>query len=201
MATYPYTGSELNSKIQTGLSTQIVIKVGEATVGAIQTLGITHTRPIQRIGEVGTDGIIEAVPNQPTIYDITIKRIVFDKKNLPAAFNKGFVNIKSQLVPFDIEILDRSSDDSTDGTKSITTTLENCWFSKLAVSYEAGNYIISEDASVICEDIYSQLNGGNVVQTPFQDNTRERETDKGSGYRGTLDVGNIFEASFLVEEV
>ncbi len=109
MAIYPTSGSTLTSSISTGLSTQIIVKVGTETVGAIQTLSINQDRNIERVKEVGLDGVLELVPSKATTYDITVNRIVFDRLRLPEAFARGFINIKSQLVPFDIEIIDRTN--------------------------------------------------------------------------------------------
>lgn len=207
MATYPVSGSTLTSKISTGLSTQIIIKVSNDTVGAIQSLNITQTRNIERIKEVGLDGILEAVPNQPTLYDVSVTRIVFDRLTLPEAFLRGFVNIKSQVVPFDILIIDRTNGDD-DG--AVVHTLKNCWFRTYNPKFGADNYIRSEDASLVCEDMYTTLgtSSANAAQggargLKFDVNQRERETDRGSGgtnggggFRGTLDVSSLINQVF-----
>ena len=59
MANYPSSGSTLRSNISTGLSTQILVKVGTETVGAIQKLSIAHSRNLNRVKELGLDGILE----------------------------------------------------------------------------------------------------------------------------------------------
>lgn len=209
MATYPTSGSTLRSNISTGLSTQILVKVNTETVGAIQRLTVGHTRNIERVKELGLDGILEAVPNQPTTYEVTVNRIVFDRLRLPEAFSRGFINIKSQLLPFDILIIDRTNGEN-DGV--ITHTLKNCWFSRLNTNYDTGSYIIAEDANIVCEDIISNLGGTDAnaatggtrgINYQVDDLGRERATDRGSGganggggFRGTLDVANIINAAF-----
>lgn len=207
MSTYPVSGSTLTSKISTGLSTQIVVKVGTDTVGAIQNLSITQTRNIERIREVGLDGILEAVPNQATQYEATIERIVFDRLRLPEAFMRGFINIKSQLIPFDILIIDRTNGD---GDGAVVHTLKNCWFNRYNPSYRADNFILSESASIVFEDIYTTLgsSSANAAQggsrgVNFDVNERERATDRGSGgtgggggFRGTMDVADIINQVF-----
>lgn len=199
MATYPTTGSTLTSKISTGLSTQIVVKVGTDTVGAIQSLAITQNRPIERVKEVGLDGTLEAVPNQPTTYDVRVTRIVFDRLRLPEAFMRGFINIKSQTVPFDIQIIDNTNG-SDDG--AVVHTLKNCWFNSYNPKFEAGNYILSEDAGIICEDISTTLgtSGESAVQggargVNYEVNARERSTDSGN-YRGSMDVADLINQVF-----
>lgn len=206
---YPLTGSTLNSQISTGLSTQILVKVEGTSVGAIQRLQISHTRNLQENVELGNDGILEIVPRSATTYQATINRIVFDRLSLPEAFKRGFMNIKSQLLGFDIEIIDRSNGD-TNGL--IVHTLENCWFSSLSVSYQADNFIISQDATVKFEDIRSNLGtsqasaviGGARGIVPQTDTFgRETATDSGAGgsiigagFRGTMDTSNLTNAVF-----
>ena len=209
MATYPSSGSTLKSNISTGLSTQIIVKVGTETVGAIQKLSINHNRNIERVKEVGLDGILELVPNQPTQYDITVNRIVFDRLRLPEAFSRGFINIKSQLLGFDILIIDRSNGD---GEGIVMHKLVGCWFSKYNTNYDSGNYIITEDATILCEDIVSNLGGsdanaatGGTRGINYEVDTygRERATDRGAGglgggggFRGTMDVAGLVNAAF-----
>lgn len=209
MSTYPTSGSTLRSNISTGLSTQIIIKVGTETVGAIKSLGITHARNIERVREVGLDGILELVPNTATTYDITVNRIVFDRLRLPEAFARGFINIKSQLLPFEILIIDRTNGE---GEGVVTHRLVNCWFNNYVTTYESDNYIITETAQIRCEDIVSNLGGsdanaaiGGARGINYEVDTygRERATDRGAGgigggggFRGTMDVAGLINAVF-----
>jgi hypothetical protein len=208
-SSYPVTGSTLDSQISTGLSTQIVVKVGNETVGAIQQLSIRQNRNLGQVVEVGTDGIIELVHNNATKYTITVNRIVFDRLRLPEAFARGFINIKSQVLPFDILIIDKTAGDiGTEG--SVVHRLVNCKFSDLSVAYQAGDYIVKEDATLQCEDISSTLGNtdsnaatGGARGLNYQENTRERETDRGAGgdtlgngFRGTMDVPNLINQVF-----
>ncbi len=206
---YPNSGSTLRSNISTGLATQIVVKVGTETVGAIQRMTINHTRNIERVKEVGLDGILELVPNQPTQYDINVDRIVFDRLSLPEAFARGFINIKAQLVPFEILIIDRTNGENEG---SVAHRLVNCWFNKYTTNYEVGNYIITQNAGIFCEDIVSNLGGsdasaanGGARGINYEVDTfgRERATDSGAGgtgggggFRGTMDVANLINAAF-----
>lgn len=204
---YPTSGSNLSGRISTGLSTQIIVKVNNETVGAIQQLSINHNRNLYRVPELGLDGFLEVVPNNPTTYDISVNRIVFDRLRLPEAFSRGFVNIKSQLIPFDILIIDRSNGD---GEGAVVTTLSRNWFKSYSVKYGADNYIITEDAGLVCEDIYTTLGSSNQSAATggdrglnFDRNAREQDTDRGgggvnggSGFRGTLDVENLMNQVF-----
>jgi len=105
-------GNAWHSKdIQAALSTQIVVQAADATgalhtVGAIQTLTPTETRPLIRISEVGTDGVLEIVPNAAFTIELAVTRLVFDYRRLPASFGKSFRHIHAQRLPFDIVMLD-----------------------------------------------------------------------------------------------
>lgn len=210
MATYPLSGSTLNSSISTGLSTQILIKVDNETVGAIQSINIRQTRGLERIKELGLDGILEIVPRQSTEYEATIQRVVYDRLRLTEAFKRGFINIKSQLLGFDIQIIDRTNGD---GDGAVVHTLENCWFSSYSPRYQADTFIIQEEATIWIEDIRTTLGstqnsaiigGARGIQPQTDTFGRETATDSGSGgttagagYRGTMDVSNITNAAFI----
>lgn len=202
MATYPLSGSTLKSTISTGLSTQILVKVENETIGAIQSLTIKHTRGLNKVRELGLDGILEIVPDKATEYAISVSRIVYDRLRLPEAFARGFINIKSQVLPFDIVIVDRTSGD---GAGQIIHTLKNCWFSSYNTSYKVDSYILQEDVEISCEDISTTLGGtsasavqGGARGVNYQKNDRERDTDTsaggtngGGGFRGTMDVSGL----------
>ena len=51
-----------SNRTGTGISTNIVIKVNNQTVGAVQNLSIREERQIKMIDELGTDGHIDSVP-------------------------------------------------------------------------------------------------------------------------------------------
>jgi hypothetical protein len=208
--TYLYTNTTQSAATNTGLSTQIVIKVDGQSVGAVQTLTSNQNRPLRRIQEVGTDGVIEIVPNNATNVDLNINRIVFDRKRLPEAFSRGFLNIHAQRIPFDIFVFDFSSvePDTLDATFDITTNdnvvttiYENCWFNTLTTTYNATDYIITETATCWAEFVHSYINGdpnqnAAVRSFPTNDDALERLAD--TNRRGSLDargltrVGEIF---------
>lgn len=203
MALYPTSGSTLGSKIQTGLSTQIVILVENEPVGAIQSINITQTRDMNPIHEIGFDGTLEIVPNRPTAYTAQITRVVFDRLRLPEAFKRGFVNIKSQLIPFDIEIVDRTGGEVNSGTE-VVHKLVNCWFNNYNPTYGL-DFTISESAGITFADIQTFYGNGSPLSsttrglrgiTP-QTLPREGQTDMGQ-YRGTMDVANLVAQTFEV---
>jgi hypothetical protein len=197
-STYPKTGSTLQSNISTGLSTQIVVKVGSDTVGALQQLEVRQNRPLARLVELGTDGVLEIVPQQKTDVSLTVRRIVFDRLRITEAFERGYINIKAQRLPFDILVIDQSGGD---GENAITHHYINCWFQDISTPYSAENYIITESATIWAEDVSSRLgSNSNVAQGGARDMTPqiepiERETDLG-GRRGTLDAPGLITAAF-----
>lgn len=207
---YLYTNTTQSAAVNTGLSTQIIIKVDGQSVGAIQTLQVTQGRSLKRIPEVGTDGFIEIVPQAPTTVDLSVTRIVFDRKRLTESFNRGYLNIHAQRNPFDIFVYDfanvepDSLDDTFDTTSSenvITTIYENCWWTNLQTTYSASDYVITEQGSIQAEFVHSYINGdpdanAAVRAAPANDDPLERLAD--ASRRGSLDargltrVGEIF---------
>lgn len=217
---YLYTGTNQAATTQTGLSTQILVVVDEQPIGAIQSLSVSQNRGLERIKEVGTDGTIEIVPNSAAEVSLQVTRIVFDKKRLTESFSRGYLNIHAQRIPFDIFVYDfqsaRSSteqssdpgsglalapnldandafDAPNDAEGVVTTVFENCWFSSLETTYNADNYIVSENASIECEWVHSFRDGQSnlpaSLQVPSVDDALERLADVGR--RGSLDARGL----------
>ena len=211
MQNFPNTGSAVGvMQPNTGLSTQIIIKVSGVAVGALQRLNVTQTRPLERIKEVGTDGVIEIVPNGPTTFELTASRIVFDQVRLPEAFLRGFRFINAQRLPFDIEILDLSGvktpgADISSNSSIVVMTYKNCWFTSYTTPYTVDNYVITEEASLWCETGYVSSpsaefdipNSGGMRGLEAQTDTEhiERAVNQG-GRRGSLDVAGLTASIF-----
>lgn len=222
MATgYPSTGSRLTSSISTSLSTQIIIQVemndgSVEPVGAIQDLTEKQQRGLARIVEIGTDGVIEIVPNKATEFSLSLGRTVFDGLSLPEAFGRGFRNIQSQRFPFNIQIIDvnaavvdaqgAASKDST-----VITTYHNCWFYSTSTPIKADNYIIMQQAEVWCEFITSvragdavaksqAAGGGRSILTPGQVDPVEAAADSARRL-GALDFAGLLRAGFNLQNL
>jgi hypothetical protein len=210
---FPNTGSTVeNPAPHTGLSTQIIIKVSGTAVGALQRLTVTQNRPLERIKEVGTDGVIEIVPNQPTTYELTVSRIVFDLVRLPEAFLRGFRFIDAQRLPFDIEVLDLSGvtnpgEDISSDNSIVTSTYKNCWFTTYSTPYTVDNYVITEEATLWCETAYISQptdlgptgipNAGGIRGLTAQTDTAGIESAINVGQRlGSLDVAGLTASIF-----
>jgi hypothetical protein len=159
--------------LQAGLSTQIKIYVQNTdengnpsgdkyVVGAIQSLAPTETRNLIRISEVGTDGVLEIVPQNAATVDIQVTRLVFDYQRLPAAFQRGFRHIHAARLPFDIVIEDynayREYGTPPTGGKSggnfVSTVYKNCWLQNYTFTYQTDNYLITETATIWAETVY-----------------------------------------------
>ena len=199
----PQTGSIIESptgqdRTGTGISTNIVIKVGPNAVGAIQDMTINENRTITMIDEVGTDGHIDSVPTKSTDISGTCKRIRFDRLRIAEAFSRGFVHVASQRIPFDIVVIDKWNGD---GANAIVTTIKNVWIERLDVTYNAENWIISENMSWKAEAISSVINGQNQAAQGGERNLQlqidsiEQQTDIGKR-RGSLDAPGLLQAIF-----
>lgn len=191
--TYPASGSILNSKINSGLSTQITIKVGRVTVGAIQQLVVNQNRDMHRWEEIGTDGVVEMHPKGAARIELQVTRIVFDDLRLPEAFARGFINLQAQRIPFDIQLIDRSS--STVSSNAIIHVFNNCWISAYSPTFRADNFLISENATILSEYITSNRNAesavyGGIRGIPYERDSIERSTDV-NGQRGRLEPTSL----------
>lgn len=202
MPSYPNSGSILDSKTRTGLSTQIIIMVNNEPVGAVQKFSESQSRPLEPIKEVGTDGIIEIVPNGATTISLDLDRIVFDGLSLPEAFSRGFRNINAQRMSFDIVVIDQYTGTGDD---ALITTYHGCWFNKISRSYNAGDYVLSESAGCDVEYISTVRAGeaaalsqgiGGARQIPGI-KTDEAELAADSGQRrGSLDFPGLISAAY-----
>ena len=201
---FPNTGTNINAghRTNSGLSTQIIIKVFNNPVGALQTLSVTQNRPLQRISEIGTDGVIEIVPNAATTYELSAERVVFDQLRLPESFSRGFRFIAAQRVPFDIDVIDISGTDPNspdDDSNKVIMTYKNCWFTNYVTPYQAGNYIITETASLWCETAYLVQLGrdGSLRPVDRQNDNAGIEAEVNSGRRlGSLDASGLINSLF-----
>ncbi len=211
---YPNTQSRTQSFISTSLSTQIIIEVGNQRVGGIQRMTINQNRPIERVVEVGTDGVLEALPSQAAKVDLDVDRIVFDGLSLPLAFGRPFHNIKSQRIPFTIKVYDRTYAQETTASPEfdaqasspgmIIHEYKGCWFESLSATYQSDNYIISQNAKIICEDVVTYFANGTATpavpnrinSTDYPDNADGNqayniETATDVSRRGTLDAASL----------
>jgi len=191
-----------------GLSTQIIIKVNNVPVGALQELRVTQNRPLQRINEVGTDGNIEIVPLRSTEFELAATRIVFDQMRLPEAFARDFRFINAQRIPFDIEIFDindanqNAAVDAQSGNVVVMKYV-NCWFTNYVTPYQAETYIISETASIWAEtgfvatpkDTEIQYLRDDVGLRQTDDQGVEDDVNKGAR-RGGVDASGLVRAVF-----
>lgn len=213
MAGYLYTGTSQGAATATGLSTQILIQVDGQGVGAIQSFTSNQSRGTRRITEVGTDGTIEIVPNQATEVTLDVERIVFDKRRMTEAFQRAFLNIHAQRIPFDILVYDftdvpsdtpldadpagldvASAFDAPDDAEGIITTVyENCWFTSLNTTYASGDYIITERSNIAVEFVHSFKDGKQNVPAskgePAVEDSLEALAD--IGRRGSLDARGL----------
>ena len=161
---YPQTGSGrtmTSNQTNTSLSTMIVIKVNDQAVGAVQKLSITEARTIKMIDEVGTDGHIDSAPTASTNITGDCTRIRFERLRIAEAFDRGFLHVKSQRVPFDIHVIDLM------GSVPIVTVIQNVWIKQISYGYTQNDWIITDDMQWEAETIFSYL-GGSTNQSAAQ---------------------------------
>jgi hypothetical protein len=191
---YPISGSSLDRKITSGLSTLITVKVGNTSVGALQTLDIKQNRPTVKWQEIGTDGFVENHPKGAANVTASATRIVFDGLSITESFARGFFNIQAQRIPFDIQIIDRQQGD---GSLAVLHTLHSCWFTDIATPYKSSDFLVIQTASFDCLKITTTRMGesaaiGGINGIGYEFDSIERSTDV-KGYQGRLDpAGSTF---------
>lgn len=196
--TSPLTDSQGNNSTRTHLSCDIIIKVSNNIIGAVQSLNINENRNIKMISELGTDGHVDSAPTSSVDVGGRIQRVRFAKMRLFEAMSRGYIHLHSQRIPFDIEIHDFFHD--SDKSNAIITTLKNVWFKSLSYDYTVSDYVIQENADFVCERIYSVINNKNVAQSvangrsnPIILNAFEQEADRGA-FTGALDAAGLLNA-------
>lgn len=193
-----FTDANGNNRTATHLSTNIIIKVDNYIVGAVQTLSYTERRDVRMIDEVGTDGHIDGAPTKSTDITGSCDRIRFDRQRIAESFGRAFIHVHSQRIPFDIEVHDIFA--GGDQANEIITTLHGVWITEIQNQYQAGEWIITDKMSFSAKGISSILNNNNVVSgvANGQDGTItlnqfEQEADMGK-YRGALDAAGVLNA-------
>jgi hypothetical protein len=183
----------------THLSTNIIILVNNRALAAVKTLAITESRGIQMINEIGTDGHIDSAPNKSTDISGSCQRTRFNRTRIAEAFDRGFIHVAAQRVPFEIVVQDNfqgSDDDST-----VITTIRNVWIERIEVTLSSEDFIIVENMNWQAESIDSVLgNGQNVVGSVHNGNSAtnivnpfEASADRGN-FRGALDGAGLINA-------
>lgn len=203
MANSKNTGSTLTlnsgqNKTSTGISTHILITVNNSPVGAIQQMQVDENRQVKMIDEIGTDGHIDSVPVKSVDVKGSCQRVRFDRLRITEAFKRGWIHLAAQRYPFDIVIVDKQKNDESN---HISTVYKNVWITSLSTTYNADNWVITENMSWEAETVFSIVaNAGmNVAQggeigSPYSVIGIEREVDRGAnGRRGALDASGLID--------
>lgn len=192
--------SEGRNTTRTGLSTLIVVKVGDNAVGAIKSLNLSQARRVTMIDEVGTDGHIDSAPSQSTNITGSCSRTRFDGLGILPAFSRGYIHVHAQRLPFNIDIIDLMA--GSDPASQLVTTIVNVWVTQLDVTYRSDDFIIVDDMRWEAETIRSTL-GANSNAVPGAAGSRnlviptsspfERAADRGDR-RGSIDAAGLLNA-------
>lgn len=191
-----------NNRTATHLSSNIIIKVDNYVVGAVQSISINESRSVKMIDEVGTDGHIDSAPNKSADYKGSCERVRFDGARIAEAFARGFVHVGSQRIPFDIEIHDVFAD--ADVNNAVVTVLKNVWITGISHQLGVNDWVITDRMDFEAETIFSIQNNANVVKGVMNGqngtvrlNEFEQQADRGL-FRGALDQAGVLTA-FLTD--
>lgn len=193
--TDPATG---RNRTSTHLSTNINILVEGIAVGAIKKMQVSEKRNIVQVVEVGSDGSVDSAPNSATKISGSCDRTRFAGLRVAEAFMRGFVHVKSQRLPFDIEIQDNFK--GADQGSLVITTIRNVWISNIDYTYNADDFVIVDGMSWEAESIDSIMGSGSPVVGPVNSlgipliiNPFEQTSDVGL-FRGALDGAGLLQA-------
>lgn len=186
------------NRTATHLSTNINILVEGIAVGAVQKMDVNESGSITMIDEVGSDGHVDSARKSSVNIDGSCTRTRFDGQRIAEAFMRGYVHVKSQRLPFDIEIQD--SFKGGDDASVVITTIRNVWIKSIRYTYSASDFIITEDMTWEAESIDSIMGSGSSVVgsvnsrgIPVVVNPFERSADIGL-FRGALDGAGLLNA-------
>lgn len=187
-----------NNRTATHLSANIIIKAGDYIVGAIQEMSVNENRDVKMINEVGTDGSIDSAPTKSAEYSGSCNRVRYDRMRIAEAFNRSFVHVGSQRIPFDIEVHDIFAD--SDENNAVITVYKNVWITEISFSYNANDWIITDKMNWKCETAFSIIAGKSVVSAVANGqsgnlilNSFEQAADRGE-FRGAIDAAGLLNA-------
>lgn len=103
-------------------TTTIIVFVGDKPVGAIQSATISESRN-------------EDFPESTHVTG-KFQRVRFDKQKVAEAFSRGFLHVKSQVYPLQVEI-------RTEGHP--TTQIQNVWLTSVGYTYHTDQWIIVDE--------------------------------------------------------
>lgn len=157
MAMNPKSSNE-NSLLQT--STNIDILSNGVTVGMIQSFTITENRDINKLQEIGTEGVVQAVPGNTKGGSLNVNRMALYGSNLWDAVGlvgvkntdntiQIFQTLKNQRVPFEIQIKTPRSN-----TDFYYETYIDCWLSSYSKTFAVGTITVAEQATIMYADVY-----------------------------------------------
>jgi hypothetical protein len=142
---------------KTTLSTQIVVQAqgfdGKyCPVGAIRGFNAKQERAFEIVKRRNSNGELfdHLMPGLVSI-TLNVHRMVFDGLSLTEAFSCGFRAIAAQQKPFNIQVIELDSAWMKDEKGAVITTYHNCWFQSYNTPINAEDYIIIEEAVLICE--------------------------------------------------
>jgi hypothetical protein len=176
-----------DKRLQVGLSTQIIIEAQDSkgqfrAIGACQSVTPSEDRTLTRIGEIGTDAVIEIVPTTFTSIQLDVTRMVFDYQRLPAAMQRGFRHISAQRIPFDIQITDYNPYQEIAGAaggipNAVVTRYVNCWIQRYSTEIRVDNYILSETATIWAEHVFDFTTGSEPIAVGGDDLSERSNND------------------------
>lgn len=146
-------------------STNIEVLVGDTKVGFIQSMSPSENRTIIKVQELGTEGVVQAVPGNTNGGQLSIQRFAVYNANLfkslgfdgfedggqftgNASQTNPFATLRHQRIPFTIKVKTHlpSGEDYIE-------TYTDCWVASYQKTISAQQITISEQVTVQYSDV------------------------------------------------
>ena len=165
-------------------STNIEVFANGMRVGFVQSFSPSESRPIIKVQELGTEGVVQSVPSNTQGGQLSIARFAVYNGNLFNAiggtttgkfmdadlsysnnhnrgehgiFSNPFKTLKDQRVPLEFKVKTIMPTGTSDVPQYYVETYLDCWLSSYSRTIAANTITITENATVQYSDVVSEL--------------------------------------------
>jgi len=170
-------------------TTNIDIFSNGQRVGFIQNASPSEQRTINKIAELGTEGVVQSVPSNTTGGSLSVSRIAIYNSSLFNAlgltqsgqfekvtknpgsnqlsndsykvYSNVFKTLKDQRVPLEIEIKTKIPVTTSGGTtyKIMTDSYVDCWLNSYSKAVSSQTITVTESATIMYSEVYTTISG------------------------------------------
>lgn len=164
-------------------TTNIQVYANGMRVGFVQSFNPSESRNIVKVQELGTEGVVQAVPGNTNGGQLAVSRFAVYNGNLFNAiggtdtgtftsasemydgnypqtngiFSNPFKTLKDQRVPLEIKVKTIMPTGTADTPQYYVETYLDCWLSTYSKTIAANTITITESATIQYSDLVSEL--------------------------------------------